>query len=114
MDVYGCLWMSMDVYGCLWMSMDVYGCLWMYMECLGMSVDVYGCLRIYGMSRDVYGCLWMSMDVNCNCNIEEEKRFATLPPIEMKGVTRSKLTIISESAICKKYLGQIVSYPASL
>jgi hypothetical protein len=32
----------------------------------------------------------------------------------MKGITRCKLTIISESAICKKFLGQIVSYPASL
>ncbi len=31
--------------------------------------------------------------------------------IEMKGITRSK---ISESAVCKKFLGQIVSYPASL
>jgi hypothetical protein len=34
--------------------------------------------------------------------------------IEMKGITRCKLTIISESAVCKKFLGQIVSYPASL
>jgi hypothetical protein len=34
--------------------------------------------------------------------------------IEMKGITRCKLTIISESAACKKFLGQIVSYPASL
>ncbi len=32
----------------------------------------------------------------------------------MKGITSCKLTIISESAICKKFLGQIVSYPASL
>jgi hypothetical protein len=29
--------------------------------------------------------------------------------MEMKGITRCKLTI-SESAICKKFLGQIVSY----
>jgi hypothetical protein len=34
--------------------------------------------------------------------------------IEMKGITRCKLTIISESAICKKFLGQIWSYTASL
>jgi len=35
--------------------------------------------------------------------------------IEMKGITRCKLTIVSESAIVlKKFLGQIVSYPASL
>ncbi len=34
--------------------------------------------------------------------------------IEMKGVTRSKLTIISESAVCKTFLGQIISYPDSL
>jgi hypothetical protein len=34
--------------------------------------------------------------------------------IEMKGKTRCKLTIISESAICKKFLGQIWSYAASL
>jgi hypothetical protein len=34
--------------------------------------------------------------------------------IEMKGITRCKLTIISESGICKKFLGQIWSYPASL
>ena len=33
--------------------------------------------------------------------------------IEMKGMTRCKLTI-SESAVCKKFLGYIVSYPASL
>ncbi len=32
----------------------------------------------------------------------------------MKGITRCKLTIISESAVCKKFLGQNVSYPASL
>ncbi len=34
--------------------------------------------------------------------------------IEMKWITRCKPTIISESAVCKKFLGQIVSYPASL
>jgi hypothetical protein len=34
--------------------------------------------------------------------------------IEMKGVTRCKLTIISESGICKEFLGQIWSYAASL
>jgi hypothetical protein len=28
------------------------------------------------------------------------------------GITRCKLTIISESAVCKKFLGQIWSYPA--
>jgi hypothetical protein len=32
----------------------------------------------------------------------------------MKGITRSMLTIISESAVCKKFLGQIVSYPTRL
>jgi len=32
---------------------------------------------------------------------------------EMKGITRCKLTIISESAVCKKFLGQIWSYAAS-
>jgi hypothetical protein len=37
-----------------------------------------------------------------------------VPTIEMKGITRCKLTIISESAVCKKFLGQIVSNPASL
>ena len=37
-----------------------------------------------------------------------------LPCIEMKGIARCKLTIISESAVRKKFLGQIVSYPASL
>jgi hypothetical protein len=30
--------------------------------------------------------------------------------IEMKGITRCMLTIISESAICKKFFGQFVSY----
>jgi hypothetical protein len=34
--------------------------------------------------------------------------------IEMKGLTRCKLTIISESAVCKKFLAQIWYYPASL
>ncbi len=34
--------------------------------------------------------------------------------IEMKGITTCKLTIISESAVCKKFLGQIWSYAASL
>ncbi len=34
--------------------------------------------------------------------------------VEMKGITRCKLTIISESAICKKFLGQIWSYAACL
>ncbi len=34
--------------------------------------------------------------------------------IEMKGITRFKLTKISESAVCKKFLGQIWSYAASL
>ena len=34
--------------------------------------------------------------------------------IEMKGITRWKLPIISESATCKKFLGQIWSYTASL
>ncbi len=34
--------------------------------------------------------------------------------IEMKGITRCKLTIISESAVCKIFLGQIWSYAASL
>jgi hypothetical protein len=34
--------------------------------------------------------------------------------IEMKGITRCKLTIISESAVHKKFLGQIISYPARL
>jgi hypothetical protein len=29
-------------------------------------------------------------------------------------ITRCKLTIISESAVCKKFLGQIWSYVASL
>jgi hypothetical protein len=33
---------------------------------------------------------------------------------EMKGITRCKMTIKSESAVCKKFLGQIVSYLASL
>ncbi len=37
-----------------------------------------------------------------------------IPIIEMKGITRCKLTIISESAVRKKFLGQVVSYPASL
>ncbi len=37
-----------------------------------------------------------------------------VPFIEMKGITIFKLTIISESATCKKFLGQIVSYPVSL
>jgi hypothetical protein len=32
----------------------------------------------------------------------------------MKGVTRCNMIIISESSICKKFLGQIVSYLASL
>jgi len=27
--------------------------------------------------------------------------------IEIRGITRCKLTIISESAICKKFLGQV-------
>jgi hypothetical protein len=37
-----------------------------------------------------------------------------VPTIEMKRITRCKLTIISESAVCKKFLGQILSYLASL
>jgi hypothetical protein len=36
-----------------------------------------------------------------------------LSTMEMKGITICKLTLISESAIRKKFLGQIVSYPAS-
>ncbi len=32
----------------------------------------------------------------------------------MKGITRYKLTIISQSAVCNKFLGQIWSYAASL
>ncbi len=42
------------------------------------------------------------------------KRRSTVLSIEMKGITRCKLKIISESAVCKKFLVQIVSYPASL
>ncbi len=38
----------------------------------------------------------------------------TITLLEMKGITICKLTIISESAVCKKFLGQIVSYLASL
>jgi hypothetical protein len=38
----------------------------------------------------------------------------TVMVIEMKGITRGKLTIISESAICKKFLGHIWSYAVSL
>jgi len=34
--------------------------------------------------------------------------------IEMKGITRCKLTIISESAVHKKFLGKIITYLASL
>ncbi len=34
--------------------------------------------------------------------------------IEMKGITRCKLTIISESAVHEKLIGQIISYPAIL
>jgi hypothetical protein len=34
--------------------------------------------------------------------------------IEMKGITKCKLTIISQSAVCKKFLVQIWSYAASL
>jgi hypothetical protein len=34
--------------------------------------------------------------------------------IDMKGITRCTLSIISESAVHKKFLGQFVSYPASL
>ncbi len=34
--------------------------------------------------------------------------------IEMKGITRCKLTIISESAVCKKFLGEIWSNVAGL
>jgi hypothetical protein len=34
--------------------------------------------------------------------------------IEMKGITKRKLTITSESAICKKFLGQIWFYVVSL
>ena len=34
--------------------------------------------------------------------------------IQMKGITRCKLTMISDSAVCKKFLGQIVSYLPSL
>jgi hypothetical protein len=29
----------------------------------------------------------------------------TITLLEMKGITRCKLTIISESAVCKKFLG---------
>jgi hypothetical protein len=38
----------------------------------------------------------------------------TFLTIEMKGITRCKLTIISESAFCKNFLGQIWSYTVSL
>jgi hypothetical protein len=34
--------------------------------------------------------------------------------VKMKGITRCKLAIISESALCKKFLGQICSYAACL
>jgi hypothetical protein len=34
--------------------------------------------------------------------------------IKVKGIARCKLTIISKSAICEKFLGQIVPYSASL
>jgi hypothetical protein len=43
-----------------------------------------------------------------------EKYLPLASTIEMKGITRSKLTIISESAICKKFLVQIWSYVVSL
>ncbi len=42
----------------------------------------------------------------------ETGRFV-VPTIEMKGITRCKLTITTESVVCKKFLGQIVSYLAS-
>ncbi len=44
-------------------------------------------------------CLWM-----------KQTGVERVQIIEMKGITRCKLTIISESAVCKKLLGQIVSY----
>jgi hypothetical protein len=44
-------------------------------------------------------CLWM-----------KQSEVERVQIIEMKGITRCKLTIISESAVCKKFLGQIVSY----
>ncbi len=44
-------------------------------------------------------CLWM-----------KQTEVERVQIIEMKGITRCKLTIISESAVCKKFLGHIVSY----
>jgi hypothetical protein len=46
--------------------------------------------------------------------VKLEKNETPIWNIEMKVITRCKVTIISESAICKKFLGHIVSYPASL
>ncbi len=44
-------------------------------------------------------CLWM-----------KQTGVERVQIIEMKGITKCKLTIISESAVCNKLLGQIVSY----
>jgi hypothetical protein len=62
---------------------------------------IYG--DIFCMKKITFGDMSLS---NLNSYI--------LQPIEMKGITRCKLTIISESAVCKKFLGQIWSYPTDL
>jgi hypothetical protein len=48
------------------------------------------------------------------CGFKDSNPSRSDSAIEMKGITRCKLTIIIESAVCKKFLGQIVSYPAGL
>jgi hypothetical protein len=48
------------------------------------------------------------------CSKEIATKSGTVFAIEMKGITTCKLTIISESAFRKKFLGQIWSYAASL
>ncbi len=75
--------------------------------------------------RRLWQCKWalnMCKLVSCrihslNVSVFKYKRmhFMTrnVSTIEMKGITRWKLTIISESAVCKKFLGQNWSYTAS-
>jgi len=53
-------------------------------------------------------------EANVNIDTIAAEGVFTITLIEMKGITRCRLTIISESAVCKKFLGQIWYYAASL
>ena len=52
-------------------------------------------------SLDIYGPTLHKNNLGC-------------PTHRFERITKCKLAILSESAVCKKFLGQICSYPASL